>query len=127
VKRCLFCGQLNPDTASACNCGSSDLEIVEPVDNPPESPSPTPVKQPSLSVLGGIKTYLVPAILATLFCCTPLGIVAIVYASKVSAKRESGDMQGAIAASQEARKWCWISFGLGIFFWIIMMVIGNIK
>lgn len=121
MKRCLFCGQLNPDTASACNCGSGDLEIVEPVDNPPVSSSPSHLSS------GNIKTYLVPAILTTIFCCTPFGIAAIVYASKVNAKKESGDTQGAIAASQEAKKWCWIAFGLGILFWIIMMVIGNMK
>lgn len=44
MKRCLFCGQLNPDDASACYCGSSDLEVVEPVHNPAESAPPSPAK-----------------------------------------------------------------------------------
>ena len=36
------------------------------------------------------------AILATLCCCVPTGIVAIVYAARVDNKRSSGDLQGAI-------------------------------
>lgn len=121
MKRCLFCGQLNPDEAAACYCGSNDLEIIEPVEKPAEPVPPSPAKSPT----GQIKTYLFPAILLTFLCCNPFGIIAIVYASKVRAKLESGDKTGAIAASKEAQKWCWIAFGLAIIFWIIMMVIGN--
>ena len=38
-----------------------------------------------------IPNYLVQAILTTLFCCLPFGIVAIVYAAQVNTKIEAGD------------------------------------
>ena len=52
-------------------------------------------------------SHLVGAILATLFCCLPFGIPAIVYASKVESRWYAGDHQGAIEASNSARNWCW--------------------
>lgn len=48
---------------------------------------------------------LVWAIVTTLFCCLPFGIVAIVYACKVNDRYMMGDMQGAIDASEKAKKW----------------------
>ncbi|GGL10198.1 hypothetical protein Sme01_32440 [Sphaerisporangium melleum] len=49
--------------------------------------------------------HLVPAILTTLFCCLPFGIVSIVKSSQVNSKWAVGDYQGAIAASEEAKTW----------------------
>ncbi len=70
------------------------------------------------------QNYLVWAILATLFCCLPFGIVSIVYAAQVSGKYTSGDYAGATASSENARKWAIYSavaalalivvYGLGI-------------
>jgi Interferon-induced transmembrane protein len=45
------------------------------------------------------------AILTTLFCCLPLGIVSIVYAAQVDGKRAAGDIEGARTASQKAGFW----------------------
>ncbi|MCA1719401.1 MAG: CD225/dispanin family protein [Actinobacteria bacterium] len=58
--------------------------------------------------------YLVPAILTTLFCCLPLGIVSIVFAAQVNGKLEAGDRAGALDSSRKARMWAWISFGTGL-------------
>ena len=52
-----------------------------------------------------VPNYLVWAIVTTLFCCMPLGIVSIVYASQVDGKRAAGDLNGAMAASRSARHW----------------------
>ena len=52
-----------------------------------------------------IPNHLVGAILATLFCCLPFGIVAIVYASGVNGKIAAGDIAGAEAASKKAATW----------------------
>jgi Interferon-induced transmembrane protein len=49
--------------------------------------------------------YLVLSILSTIFCCWPLGIPAIVYASKVNTKFEEGDYEGAQEASKKAKTW----------------------
>ena len=50
-------------------------------------------------------SYLVWAILATLFCCLPLGVVSIVYAAKVDSLYSQGLYQQALQASQNAKKW----------------------
>ena len=67
---------------------------------------PPPFAKPS--------TNLVGAILATLFCCLPTGIVAIVFAAQVDTKWNVGDWHGAKEASKKAQMWANISLGLGI-------------
>ena len=60
------------------------------------------------------KTWLVESILATIFCCLPLGIVGIINASNVTSKYEAGDIKGAQKASVEAKKWTKIAFFIGL-------------
>ncbi|MFZ1288099.1 MAG: CD225/dispanin family protein [Candidatus Phosphoribacter sp.] len=57
---------------------------------------------------------LVLAILATVLCCLPLGIVAIIKASKVNGLWAVGDQAGAHAAAAEAKKWSIISAVSGL-------------
>lgn len=52
-----------------------------------------------------VSSNLVWAILATLFCCLPLGIVSIVYASQVNTKLAAGDVAGARDSADKAKKW----------------------
>jgi hypothetical protein len=47
--------------------------------------------------------YLVWAILSTIFCCLPLGIPAIVFASQVNSKWQMGDYAGAQDSSRKAK------------------------
>ncbi len=61
-----------------------------------------------------VDNHLVKAILATLFCCLPLGIVAIVYAAQVDGKAREGDIDGAMYVSRQADKWGNWAIGLGI-------------
>ena len=70
-----------------------------------------------------VPNYLPQAILVTVFCCVPFGIVAIVNAAQVNSKLQSGDYEGALVSSQNAKKWCWISFILGIIFILLYAVI----
>lgn len=60
-----------------------------------------------------IPNYLVWAILSVL-CCWPASIVAIVYAAQVNGKIAAGDIQGAMAASKNAKMWTFISIGVGL-------------
>ena len=71
-----------------------------------------------------IPNYLVQAILVTIFCCPPVGIPAIVFASQVNGKAAAGDQAGALAASSNARKWCWIAFWAGIAFAAILILLN---
>lgn len=53
--------------------------------------------------------YMVWAILVTIFCCLPLGIVAIVKSSEVNSLWYSGRHDEAMRSSQSAKKWCMYS------------------
>jgi hypothetical protein len=66
--------------------------------------------------------HLVPAILTTLFCCLPFGIVSIVKSSQVNQKWQMGDVQGAMAASEEAKTWWKRSLIAGIVLWVISVI-----
>ncbi len=67
--------------------------------------------------------YLVWAILTTIFCCLPLGIVSIVYAAQVNSKWQAGDLEGAVKSSKNAKLWAWLSAGIGIAIAIIYIVV----
>ncbi len=74
-----------------------------------------------------VQNYLVFAILATVFCCLPAGIPAIVYAAQVNGKLQMGDLAGAQIASNNAKMWCLISLGLGlgiIAIYVILIMVG---
>ena len=59
-------------------------------------------------------TNLVWAIITTLLCCLPAGIVGIFYAIKVQNKYREGDIEGAKRASETGAWWCIASIILGI-------------
>lgn len=75
----------------------------QPVNTQPEGdPEPCP------------PTNLVWAIITTVLCCLPAGIVAIIYAMKVTNKYREGDIEGAKRASEVGAWWCIVSIILGI-------------
>ena len=88
---------------------------------PPVSPPPTNVAAPAVSSVAGPfaakphppkpDSYLVWAVLSTLLCCVPLGIVAIVFAAQVDSKYAVGDFTGAQIASGRAKLWSILSAG----------------
>jgi vacuolar-type H+-ATPase subunit I/STV1 len=83
--------------------------------NPPPPPQTAP---------GNIPNYLVPAILVTLFCCLPAGVVSIIYSTQVNSKVAAGDVQGAMDASKTARMWMFVAIGLGVVSMILGFVFG---
>lgn len=72
-------------------------------------------------VMGTVPNYLVQSILVTILCCWPLGIPAIIFAAQVNGKLAQGDYAGAVEASNKAKMFSWISFGLGL-----LVVVGYI-
>ncbi len=51
-------------------------------------------------------TNLVWAIISTILCCLPLGVVAIIYSTKVSQKYSEGDYAAAEHYSEVSAWWC---------------------
>jgi hypothetical protein len=126
---CQKCGHENSDRALQCAaCG----EILVPMTRPPmDTLPPAPPYAPTRMRAVGPPNHLVWAILVTLFCCLPGGIVAIVYAAQVDSKFMAGDVAGAQYASDQAKLWSWISAGsilviaVGYFLLVMAAVIGG--
>jgi len=113
---CPKCGTENTNNASFCIECNHELQAVQ---SPQAAPQPppgymAPPPQMAGQAIGTVPNYLVQSILVTLFCCLPLGIVAIVFAAQVNSKLTLGDLYGAQEASNKAKMWCWWSFGLGL-------------
>ncbi|MDT0164379.1 CD225/dispanin family protein [Actinotalea sp. AC32] len=60
--------------------------------------------------------HLVWAILTTVLCCLPLGVVSIVFSTQVNTKWAQGDQAGAQVASQRAKTWAIASAVVGLVF-----------
>ena len=69
-----------------------------------------------------VPNYLVPAIVS-IFCCWPLGIVAIIFAAQVNGKVASGDIAGATEASKKAKLFSFIAIGIGVALGIIYLLL----
>lgn len=73
-----------------------------------------------------VPNYLVLAIIS-LFCCLPLGVVAIIFAAQVNGKVAAGDTAGALDASKKAKMFSYISIGLGlagILCYVLLLLLG---
>ena len=66
-----------------------------------------------------VPNNLVPAIIS-IFCCWPLAIPAIIFATQVNGKIAAGDVAGAEDASKKAKMFAFIAIGLGLVFWLFI-------
>jgi hypothetical protein len=67
---------------------------------------------------------LVIAILSTVFCCLPLGIVAIVKATQVSGLWAQGQYAEAQAAADSAKKFSLWSLIAGVVVYVVAIIIN---
>lgn len=84
-----------------------------------------PIPQPMAYPAGynpQIPNYLWQSIVATILCCMPFGVVAIVHAAKVDSLVAMGDIAGANVASKAAKTWVGVAVGV----WIVGIVIYGI-
>ena len=113
--------------------------VPQPAPPPTPQPAPQPVSQPAPQPAYAAPQQSAPqtatqkpgnnmalAVLTTVLCCLPLGIVSIVYAQKVDGLYFAGDYAGALEASKNARKWAIIGMITGIAVGILYFLIYGI-
>lgn len=71
-----------------------------------------------------VPNYLPWAIVATILCCIPGGIVAIVYSNKANTLAAAGDIASARRSADSARVWLIISVIVGVLASIFLLFIG---
>ena len=114
---CTKCGKENEANATNCvECG----EALTPVQ--PQATAASAQPQAAAGQPTHVPNYLVQAILVTIFCCLPFGIVAIVFAAQVNGKLQAGDINGAMESSRKAKMWSWLGFGIGLAFAVLYIV-----
>ena len=124
MKYCADCGKEQENAARFCpDCGAvmpentTDTTETEttanaaPVGSGPATADAT-ATPPYIPIK--IENNLIKAIIATVCCCLPFGIVAIVYAAKVDSFLKSNDHAAAVEASKKASMWGNLAIGLGI-------------
>ena len=104
---CRACGHENSDDARFCeNCGRETRAQA------PAGGQRAP-RRPGVRTHPEVPNHLAWAILVTILCCLPTGIIAISYAAQVNGKLIYGDYSGAKSASDSARTWAIISMVIG--------------
>lgn len=118
---CPKCGtQITDGTAFCPNCGYRLNDSQSTSTSPSSSASNNACKTCP-------DNYLVYSILTTLFCCLPFGIVGIVKSAQVSSKYQSGDYEGAVQASRDAKKWSMIALICGLVWYLLYMIVVIVR
>lgn len=60
-----------------------------------------------------VDNHLVLAVLTTIFCCLPFGIISIVYAVQVNSALAVGNYELAKANSEKAKFWGMLALAIG--------------
>jgi hypothetical protein len=68
-----------------------------------------------------VPNYLVPAIIS-IFCCWPLAIPAIIFATRVNSSLAAGDTAAAQEASANAKKYMKLAFIVGSICWVLLIL-----
>lgn len=108
--QCPYCG-------APC---SANMQFCSACGAPIDAPTVANPYQPSLSQTAP-SDYLAWSII-TAFLCLPLGIVAIIYSTKVSGAVARGDLAAAQKASSAAKTWNIVG-AVGFALYILLMII----
>ncbi|NLW19121.1 MAG: protein kinase [Candidatus Cloacimonetes bacterium] len=119
------------DRFASCEAVLNALQGMGPVRPAQSTPPPIvqsqqPAYQPVFETPAGPppKTYMTQAVLATIFCCLPFGIVAIVNSSQASSAVKEGNYERAKMYARKAMTFINISVILGIIVFALNFAIG---
>jgi len=96
-----------------------EQEITE---MPPPIPPAAPAREEEMPPLKP-NSWLWQSIVATVLCCIPFGIVAIVYAAKVDSNYFNGMYEAAARAARNAKMWTLVAVGVGLLYLIIWTIL----
>lgn len=117
--KCKFCNSEVEGNENVCPvCG---VEIMKTEQEPVMEYQ---VNAPSEEI--NAKPYMVFSILATVLCCMPFGIPAIIFASKIEPLQKGRDYEGARAAAKKAKMFSVIAAILGVVVFIVYVSISSI-
>ena len=72
-----------------------------------------------------LNTWLIPAILVTVLCCMPFGLVSVIFATKANNALNTGNYQQAQIDSERAKIWFFVALVLG-FISTVLYVLATI-
>lgn len=100
---CKKCGAEIAEGATFCHkCGTNLNPVTEP-------------EKPRCDKPG---SHLILAILVTICCCIPFGIISILYGSKVEGAWAGGRYEEAVRCSKLAKRWAIWGIFINIILWI---------
>ncbi|WP_346699390.1 CD225/dispanin family protein [uncultured Alistipes sp.] len=98
------------------------MEILDPQSTPESANSASTASAPQPQEVKP-DNFLAWAIISTILCCLPFGIVAIVYASQVDSYWFAGNHEAARRSARNARTWTWVSVGVAAFCWVAYLLL----
>lgn len=106
------------------------LELELPGEQPAAEPPPGVIKKEPLDeeqlgelrsdpvAADELRSYLLPAILSTIFLCPPFGIPAIIYAVQAEDLRAKGLWEESRLPSRLAKMWILVAIGSALLVWV---------
>ncbi len=126
---CPSCSHNNPDDSRFCQkCGSPLSESDRSTRFEPEDRDRSGYGEYGSGAGGDYVArsspsgMLVWSILATVFCCQPAGIVAIVFTALAMSADGQGNYAQADRNLSTAKTWAWAAFGIGLAGYLIYLV-----
>lgn len=70
-----------------------------------------------------VSNYLAPAIVASVFCCLPVGVTSLVFAMQATSKAAAGEIDKAVAKARLARNFLITAIALGLAAYVILIFV----
>lgn len=106
---CTKCGTEIPENTAFCPTCATPANVQS-----QDQPAWAQQNVDSLRQPVKVTNWLVPAIISTLCCCLPLGVVSIVFAAQANSKAEQGNYEEAQKAADKAKLFFILAIALGL-------------